>query len=111
MDFAARYILVKPSSNEFLQERLKSAGKDDAAIQTIIDKLPEQLDDSKISELFDRTVVNDVLDKAYKAFDEYVFTKDGIAADDVKVVEDDGNAEQLAASEELKQMDVDEQES
>jgi guanylate kinase len=111
MDFTARYILVKPSNNELLQERLKSAGKDDAAIQTIIDKLPEQLDESKVSELFDRTVVNDVLDEAFKALDEHVFAKDGDTAKDAKGVEDDAVMEQPAVPEEEKQMDVDEKES
>ncbi|KAJ4309448.1 hypothetical protein N0V84_011497 [Fusarium piperis] len=81
MDFQARYILIKPSSPEALQERLKAAGKEDSTIQEAIKKLPTELDPAKLGELFDTTVADDDVDTAAKALGDYIYER-GSASED-----------------------------
>ncbi|KAH7313313.1 THO complex subunit 1 transcription elongation factor-domain-containing protein [Stachybotrys elegans] len=73
MDFTARYILVKPASDESLQERLEQSGKASEAIDAILKKLPEDLEDGKVSDLFDTSIVNGELAEAVKMLDGYVY--------------------------------------
>lgn len=75
MDFSARFLLVKPPSNEALQERLEKSGKDAPAIQKILEKLPQELDEFKASELFNTFIINGDLDEAARAMGEYIFEK------------------------------------
>lgn len=75
MDFQARYILIKPSSPEALEERLKAAGKEESAIQDVIKKLPTELDPAKLGELFDTTIAEDDVDTAAKALGDYIYEK------------------------------------
>lgn len=75
MDFSARFLLVKTPSSEILQERLEKLGKDAPAIQKIIEKLSQELDESKIKDLFDTTIVNGDMDKAAKEMGNYIFEK------------------------------------
>ncbi|KAH0597090.1 hypothetical protein MHUMG1_05399 [Metarhizium humberi] len=77
MDFLARYILIKPPPTEAYQARLSSCGYDDAVIKGILSRLPEEFDDSNISELFDVTVTNeDGLEDVTKSLSEYIFSKE-----------------------------------
>lgn len=76
MDFTARYILIKPSSTECLQTRLKDAGKDDAALEAITVKLEEQLDESKTGEVFNTTIINEELDVATKTLGDFLYGKE-----------------------------------
>ena len=75
MDFQARYILIKPSSPEALEERLKATGKEEAVIQEAIKKLPTELDPAKLGELFDNTIADDDVDAAAKALGDYIYEK------------------------------------
>lgn len=75
MDFQARYILIKPSSPEALEERLKAAGKEESVIQEAIKKLPTELDPAKLGELFDTTIADDDVDAAGKALGDYIYEK------------------------------------
>ncbi|KAH7160074.1 THO complex subunit 1 transcription elongation factor-domain-containing protein [Dactylonectria estremocensis] len=75
MDFQARFILIKPPTPEALRERLKSSGKDEAAVEAILKSLANDLDESKIAELFNTTIINDSLDEAAKALGSFIFGK------------------------------------
>ncbi|KAL6359505.1 hypothetical protein LRP88_06926 [Fusarium phalaenopsidis] len=75
MDFQARYILIKPSSPEALEERLKAAGKEESVIQEAVKKLPTELDPAKLGELFDNTIADDDVDAAAKALGDYIYEK------------------------------------
>lgn len=76
MYFEARYILVKPSSPETLQGRLEAAGTAEENVRAIMEKLPEQLDESKTVDVFGTSIINDDLDQAHEHLVEYLFAKD-----------------------------------
>ncbi|KAI9167361.1 THO complex subunit 1 [Paramyrothecium foliicola] len=73
MDFTARYIFIKPASDESLQERLEKSGRSSDVIQEIIANLPTTTDESKLNEVFDSIVVNDDLDSAVKLLGGYIY--------------------------------------
>ena len=90
MDFQARYILIKPSSPEALEERLRAAGKEESVIQEAIKKLPTELDPAKLGELFDTTIADDDVDAAAKTLGDYIYKKGG--ADEDTAMKDDEEA-------------------
>ncbi|KAJ4264774.1 hypothetical protein NW762_005017 [Fusarium torreyae] len=76
MDFQARYILVKTSTPEILEQRLKDLGKEDSVIQGILKRLPAELEPAKVDELFDTTIVDDDdAAAAGKALEDYIYGK------------------------------------
>ncbi|KAF5023242.1 hypothetical protein F66182_4694 [Fusarium sp. NRRL 66182] len=77
MDFQARYILVKTSTLEVLEQRLKSSGMDNSAVQEILKSLPTGLEPAKIDELFDTTIIDDDNVAAVKALGDYIYGKSG----------------------------------
>lgn len=77
MDAAARYILIEPPSPSSLQDRLSESGHDEAAIQAILAKLPDETDGIKVAGSFDKTITNDDLEQAVEALRAYIFEKDG----------------------------------
>ncbi|KAJ3532200.1 hypothetical protein NM208_g8548 [Fusarium decemcellulare] len=79
MDFQARYILIKPSTPEALEERLKASGKEDSIIQEILKKLPTELDSAKVDELFDTIIVDDDVDAVIEALGDFIYEKNGEA--------------------------------
>ena len=86
MGFAARYVLIKPPNNEALQERLEKSGRDAATIRAILDKLPEELSESRMSELFDKVITtgdndddDDDAESWAKALGQFLFLEDGDA--------------------------------
>ncbi|WAO92960.1 Guanylate kinase-like domain-containing protein [Fusarium falciforme] len=92
MDFQARYILIKPSSPEALEERLKAAGKEESVIQEAIKKLPTELDPAKLGELFDTTIADDDVDAAAKALGNYIYEK-GNSDEDTAMKDDEEAAD------------------
>lgn len=77
MDFSARYVLINPPPTEAYQARLSTSGLDDTSIQNILSNLPEELDESKTSELFDKIIHNeDDVDEAAKSLSGYIFSKE-----------------------------------
>jgi guanylate kinase len=77
MDFPGRYILIKPPTPDALESRLKGAGgHDDTAIKAIIDRLPEQLDESKMLELFNHTIVNEDVEQSVKTLGEFLYKRE-----------------------------------
>lgn len=93
MDFSARFILIKPSSNEVLGERLERSGKDAAVIQKILEQLPAAYDESKIDDLFDTTISSDSLDEAVKAVSGYIYERPGDIAEGDDVPNGDGKGD------------------
>ncbi|RSL39349.1 hypothetical protein CEP53_014120 [Fusarium sp. AF-6] len=97
MEFQARYILIKPSSPEALEERLKAAGKEESAIQDVIKKLPTELDPAKLGELFDTTIADDDVDAAAKALGDYIYEEGSANEDtDMKDGEEAADAKEAA---------------
>ena len=56
-------------------QRLKASGKSSAAIQSIIEKLPEDLDETKTSDIFDFVITNDSLEVVVANLDRYIYQK------------------------------------
>ncbi|PNY27213.1 THO complex subunit 1 [Tolypocladium capitatum] len=97
MDAAARYILIYPSSPSSLQDRLSKSGHDEAAIQAILATLPNETDEIKVAELFDKALTNDDLEQAVEALGAYIFNKEGEeqqAEDDAAPAEAEAEAEE-----------------
>lgn len=77
MGFTARYIFVKPPSQETHKQRLSSAGLDERAVQSIIDQTPVGPDQSKTLQLFDHILPNDdTLETVSRSLSAYIFGKD-----------------------------------
>jgi guanylate kinase len=70
MDFVARYALLKPPSTETLASRLTQAGVDEAAAKDIAAKAEGE---TAGDEVFGCIVVNDELDAAVEAVDDFVY--------------------------------------
>lgn len=81
MGFTARYILIKPpSSREVDKQRLSSTNIDEHAAQSILDRLPQYLDPSKTSQLFDHTLSNEAdLDVTSQSLSAHIFGNDNNA--------------------------------
>ncbi|CAF3508127.1 unnamed protein product [Fusarium graminearum] len=75
MGFEARYVLIKASTPEVLEQRLKALGKEDSTIQEILKRLPTELEPEKADELFNATIVDDDEQAAVKILDDYVYAK------------------------------------
>ncbi|KAG6005877.1 hypothetical protein E4U43_000531 [Claviceps pusilla] len=84
MGFTARYILIKPpSSSEIHKQRLSSSNIDEHAAQSILDRLPQDLDPSKTSQLFDHTLSNEAdLDLMSQSLSAHIFGSDNNANSD-----------------------------
>ncbi|TWU74797.1 hypothetical protein ED733_006287 [Metarhizium rileyi] len=104
MDFAARYILIKPPPTEIYQARLSSSGHDDTVVKDILSRLPQELDDSKSSELFDVAITSeDGVGEGARSLSEYVFSKRNQVSDE----EDKGTTENRAARAESRDLQGD----
>lgn len=75
MDFEARYVLIKTSTSEALEQRLKALGKDDTAIQEILKRLATELEPEKTEVLFNTTIVVDDEQLAVKSLRDYIYRK------------------------------------
>lgn len=75
MGFEARYVLIKASTPEVLEQRLKALGKEDSTIQEILKRLPTELEPEKADELFNATIVDDDEQAAVKILDDYIYAK------------------------------------
>lgn len=76
MDFEARYILVKPPTPEALADRLRKRSQPDADFQKVLEGLSSALDESKTSEVFSVTILDDDLDSAATILSNALFEKD-----------------------------------
>ncbi|KAF4979392.1 hypothetical protein FZEAL_4395 [Fusarium zealandicum] len=113
MDFQARYILVKPSSPEVLEQRLKASGKEDTAIQEILKKLPTELDPAKLDELFNTAIVDEGADAAAKELGDYIYERNGGQSndeagsdDDAAMKDDEGDSGETAETKEATMTDA-----
>ncbi|RBR09626.1 uncharacterized protein FIESC28_09774 [Fusarium coffeatum] len=75
MDFEARYVLIKTSTSEALEQRLKALGKDDTAIQEILKSLATELEPEKTEVLFNTTIVVDDEQLAVKSLRDFIYRK------------------------------------
>ncbi|KAL3084046.1 hypothetical protein niasHT_033766 [Heterodera trifolii] len=70
LQFAAKFVLVRPPSIEVLEQRLRQRGSETE--ETIAKRLKHAKEDMEAVEkqpsLFDYVVINDILDKAYNDF-------------------------------------------
>ncbi|RGP70514.1 nuclear matrix p84 [Fusarium longipes] len=79
MGFEARYVLIKTSTPEALEQRLKAEGKEDSAIQEILKRLPTELEPGKANELFNTIITDDDEQAAVKTLGDYIYGKSEIA--------------------------------
>jgi THO complex subunit 1 len=75
MGFEARYVLIKTSTPEALEQRLKASGEEDSAVQEILKRLPTELEPGKVDELFDTSIVDDNEEAAVKTLGDYIYGK------------------------------------
>lgn len=75
MDFEARYVLIKTSTSEALEQRLKALGKDDTAIQEILKSLATELEPEKTEVLFNTAIVVDDEQLAVKSLRDFIYRK------------------------------------
>jgi guanylate kinase len=74
-DLKAKFIFVEPPSVEELEKRLRGRGtEDEEAVQKRLNQARKELDFAKTG-VFDKIIVNDDLDRAYKALDEYIMAQ------------------------------------
>jgi len=107
MDFEARYVLIKTSTSEALEQRLKALGKDDTAIQEILKRLATELEPEKTEVLFNTTIVVDDEQLAAKSLRDYIYRKsesetagDQGLGEDISMKEgDEANAEDAETKE------------
>lgn len=96
MDFAARYVLIKPPSDEVFSSRLADAGVDDAEAKEVVAKAAASAYMGG-EEVFGCVVENDELDAAVDAVDAYIYgTGDG----------DDDDAEEKEGEEDATMEDA-----
>lgn len=91
MDFQARYVVIRPSSPETLEVRLKASGKNDKLIQQALKDLPAQLDCAKVGDLFNTVITNDDLDASVDALSGFLYGEGdkerGVAVEDDTAME------------------------
>ena len=83
MDFTARYILIKaPTTADVYAERLKAAGKDEAAVKAIAESSAAVVPESA-AETFDVMIESEgEAEQAVSKLSEYVFGKEGGEGED-----------------------------
>lgn len=71
---SARYIFIAPPSTEELEKRLRGRGTEsEASILKRLEQATNELEYSKSPGVHDVIIVNDDLDTAYKALEEFVY--------------------------------------
>ncbi|KAI2630831.1 THO complex subunit 1 transcription elongation factor-domain-containing protein [Hypoxylon sp. NC1633] len=88
--YSARIIFISPPSLEELEVRLKKAGTADEQVQDALKAAQEDLEHSKLGELFDTVITNDDLEEAYKALETFIY---GGAAGETNGVNGDSNGD------------------
>ncbi|KAH9904002.1 guanylate kinase [Xylariomycetidae sp. FL2044] len=69
----ARYVFILPPSDEELERRLRGRGTEtEASIQKRLAQAKKELEFGRTEGTFDKLIVNDDLDRAYKELDEWV---------------------------------------
>ncbi|KAI1306314.1 THO complex subunit 1 transcription elongation factor-domain-containing protein [Xylaria venustula] len=72
--FSARVVFIAPPSIETLETRVRKDGNlPEDEIQNTLATALEQIDESGSSDLYDKVIVNDDLDTAYKALEEFIY--------------------------------------
>jgi THO complex subunit 1 len=73
MEYAARYVFIRPSSAEVLGARLKEQNVSSDLIEGSLNRLPDQLQAATASEFYDEVVVADSLEAAYEALRGFIY--------------------------------------
>jgi hypothetical protein len=111
MDFTARFVLVKPPSEEVLLQRLGVAGiSGDAA--TAIVKTFTDIDVAKANDLFDKVIVNTDVASAAKEAESFIYETQTDAMEETpsdeapitEVVEDNGDVAMAEAEADTAQL-------
>jgi hypothetical protein len=75
-DLKAKFVFVKPPSLEELEKRLRGRGTEtEAAIQRRLEQALKDLEFAETSGVYDKIIVNDDLDRAYKELEEYLIAQ------------------------------------
>ncbi|KAM0236475.1 hypothetical protein ACHAPO_005107 [Fusarium lateritium] len=75
MGFEARYVLIKTSTPDALEQRLKASGEEDSIVQEILKRLPTELEPGKVDELFNTIIADDDEQAAVKTLGDYIYGK------------------------------------
>ncbi|KAI0526468.1 THO complex subunit 1 transcription elongation factor-domain-containing protein [Xylaria bambusicola] len=72
--FSARIVFISPPSPEVLEARLrKIEGLSEEEVQQKLKASQEEIEQSGSSSLYDRVIINDDLETAYKALEEFIY--------------------------------------
>ncbi|KAI1194087.1 THO complex subunit 1 transcription elongation factor-domain-containing protein [Nemania serpens] len=96
--FSARAIFIAPPTLEALEARIrKNEGLSEDEIQSKLEAAQEDIDQSSSGDFYDRVIINDDLETAYKALEEYIYEmpkangihKDEVADEDIAMNDQD----------------------
>ena len=73
MDYAARYVFIKPSTAEILENRLKEHNVSSDVVEDILKRLPDQLQSATADGLYDTVIVGDNLEEAYESLRGFIY--------------------------------------
>lgn len=75
--YAARFIFLAPPDIPTLEQRLQRRGSDEAEkIKQRLEIAQQEIEQSKSTGFHDKIIVNDDLEKSYKALEDYVFGRE-----------------------------------
>lgn len=99
--FSARVIFIAPPSLEALEARMrKNESLSEEEIQRRLKSAQEDIAQSSSGDFYDKVIINDDLETAYKALEEYIYElpkangvhKDEVADEDI-TMDDDVNGD------------------
>lgn len=73
MEYAARYIFIKPSSAELLETRLKEQNTPTETVEAVLKRLPDELETAVAGGFYDTVIVGDSVEEAYKSLRSFIY--------------------------------------
>lgn len=73
LEYAARFVFVKPSSAQVLETRLKESGIAKQSVEEVLKSLSDELKQADTSGFYDKVVVGDDLEAAYKSLHGFIY--------------------------------------
>lgn len=73
MEYAARYVFIKPSSAAILENRLKETNTPPETVEDGLKRLPAQLETAVAGNFYDTVIVGDDLEEAYESLRSFIY--------------------------------------
>jgi guanylate kinase len=73
LEYAARYVFIKPSSAEILETRLKEKGTSSEEMGDILKRLPDQVETAVVSHFYDTVIIGDNVEEAYESLRGFIY--------------------------------------